>query len=78
METRYLADGVRYATMNAAELRDTFLVTSLFTPGEIRLALLRGRPRGDRLRRARGHPWACRRPTSCGRRSSASAARWES
>jgi 4-deoxy-L-threo-5-hexosulose-uronate ketol-isomerase len=37
METRYLADGVRYATMSAAELRDTFLVTSLFTPGEIRL-----------------------------------------
>lgn len=37
METRYLADGVRYATMNAAELRDAFLVTSLFAPGEVRL-----------------------------------------
>jgi 4-deoxy-L-threo-5-hexosulose-uronate ketol-isomerase len=37
METRYLADGVRYATMNAAELRETFLVTSLFAPGETRL-----------------------------------------
>ena len=33
METRYLADGVRYATMSAAELRDTFLVTSLFAAG---------------------------------------------
>lgn len=37
MDTRYLADGVRYATMGAAELRDTFLVASLFAPGEMRL-----------------------------------------
>jgi 4-deoxy-L-threo-5-hexosulose-uronate ketol-isomerase len=37
METRYLADGVRYVTMSAAELRDTFLVTSLFAAGETRL-----------------------------------------
>jgi len=37
MDTRYLADGVRYGTMSAAELRDTFLVTSLFMPGEMRL-----------------------------------------
>lgn len=37
METRYLADGVRYASMSTAELRDTFLITSLFAPGEIRL-----------------------------------------
>jgi 4-deoxy-L-threo-5-hexosulose-uronate ketol-isomerase len=37
METRYLADGVRYATMTAAELRETFLIDSLFAPGETRL-----------------------------------------
>ena len=37
MHTRYLADAARYATMTAAELRDTFLVATLFTPGEIRL-----------------------------------------
>jgi 4-deoxy-L-threo-5-hexosulose-uronate ketol-isomerase len=37
METRYLADRVRYAALNAAELRETFLVTSLFAPGETRL-----------------------------------------
>jgi 4-deoxy-L-threo-5-hexosulose-uronate ketol-isomerase len=37
METRYLADGVRYARMTSAELRDTFLVTSLFARGELRL-----------------------------------------
>ena len=37
MDTRYLADGVRYAAMSAAEMRDTFLVTSLFAPGELRL-----------------------------------------
>ncbi len=37
METRYVADGVRYATMKAAELRDTFLLTSLFAPGEVSL-----------------------------------------
>jgi 4-deoxy-L-threo-5-hexosulose-uronate ketol-isomerase len=37
MDTRYLADGVRYAAMTAAELRDTFLVTTLFAPGETRL-----------------------------------------
>jgi 4-deoxy-L-threo-5-hexosulose-uronate ketol-isomerase len=37
METRYLADGVRYATMTAAELRDTFLIPSLFAPGETQL-----------------------------------------
>ena len=37
METRYVADGVRYATMSTKELRETFLVESLFAPGEIRL-----------------------------------------
>jgi len=37
MDTRYLADGVRYTTMTAAEMRDTFLITTLFTPGEVRL-----------------------------------------
>ncbi len=37
METRYLADSVRYATMGTAELRETFLVTSLFAAGDIRL-----------------------------------------
>jgi 4-deoxy-L-threo-5-hexosulose-uronate ketol-isomerase len=37
MDTRFLADGVRYATMSAAEMRDTFLVTTLFAPGELRL-----------------------------------------
>ena len=37
MDTRYLADGVRYTTMTAAEMRDTFLVTNLFTSGEMRL-----------------------------------------
>jgi 4-deoxy-L-threo-5-hexosulose-uronate ketol-isomerase len=37
MDTRYLADGVRYATMTAAEMRDTFLVTHLFAPGEMQL-----------------------------------------
>lgn len=37
MDTRYLADGVRYAAMTAAEMRDTFLVTTLFAPGEVRL-----------------------------------------
>ena len=37
MDTRYLADGVRYATMCAAEMRETFLVTNLFAPGELRL-----------------------------------------
>ncbi len=37
MDTRYLADGVRYTGMSAAELRDTFLITTLFAPGEVRL-----------------------------------------
>ena len=37
METRYLADAVRYATMSTTELRASYLITSLFTPGEIRL-----------------------------------------
>lgn len=37
MDTRYLADGVRYATMTAAEMRDTFLVTNLFAPGDLQL-----------------------------------------
>lgn len=37
METRYVADGVHYAHMSAEELRKSFLITSLFAPGEIRL-----------------------------------------
>jgi len=37
METRYLADGVRYARLSSAELREAFLVDSLFEPGCIRL-----------------------------------------
>lgn len=37
METRYQADAVRYARMSAAELRESFLVDSLFAPGELGL-----------------------------------------
>jgi 4-deoxy-L-threo-5-hexosulose-uronate ketol-isomerase len=37
METRYLADGVRYSRMNSAELRESFLITSLFEAGALRL-----------------------------------------
>jgi 4-deoxy-L-threo-5-hexosulose-uronate ketol-isomerase len=37
METRYLADAVRYATMSTTELRESYLITSLFQPREIRL-----------------------------------------
>jgi 4-deoxy-L-threo-5-hexosulose-uronate ketol-isomerase len=35
MRTLEIADRVRYAHMNTAELRDTFLVQDLFTPGVI-------------------------------------------
>ena len=37
METRYVADGVRYAQMSTEQLRKSFLVTSLFAAGEIQL-----------------------------------------
>ncbi len=37
METRFLPDPTRYATMTAAELRENFLVTSLFPPGQLTL-----------------------------------------
>ena len=37
METRYVADGVHYAHMSTEELRKSYLITSLFAPGEIRL-----------------------------------------
>jgi 4-deoxy-L-threo-5-hexosulose-uronate ketol-isomerase len=37
METRYLADGVRYSRMNSAELRESFLISSLFEAGALRL-----------------------------------------
>jgi len=37
METRYLADGVRYGQMGSAELRETFVISSPFQPGALRL-----------------------------------------
>ena len=38
MNIRLLPDPRRYATMSAAELRETFLFDGLFTPGEVRLS----------------------------------------
>ena len=38
METRYAVSPTEYARMNTAELRQNFLLESLFAPGEIRLA----------------------------------------
>jgi len=35
MKNRELADRVRYSRMNTAELRDSYLVDSIFVPGEI-------------------------------------------
>lgn len=37
METRYAVSRAEYARMNTAELRRTFLLESLFAPGEVRL-----------------------------------------
>jgi 4-deoxy-L-threo-5-hexosulose-uronate ketol-isomerase len=38
MKIRLLPDPRRYATMSAAELRETFLLDDLFAPGEVRLS----------------------------------------
>jgi 4-deoxy-L-threo-5-hexosulose-uronate ketol-isomerase len=38
MNIRLLPDPRRYATMSAAELRETFLLDGLFVPGEVRLS----------------------------------------
>ena len=35
MDVRYLADQVRYQTMTTDELRNSFMVDSLFKPGEV-------------------------------------------
>lgn len=40
MNTHLTADSVRYRSMNARELRETFLLNSLDAPGEIRVAYL--------------------------------------
>jgi 4-deoxy-L-threo-5-hexosulose-uronate ketol-isomerase len=40
METRYSADAVRFERMNTEEIRDTFLVRTLFVPGKIELVYL--------------------------------------
>src|SRR4051794_10767246 len=37
MKTYMMADPARYARMTTDELRETFLVEALFSPGEIRL-----------------------------------------
>lgn len=37
MEVRYLADQVRYQTMSTSELRQSFLLENMFTPGKIEL-----------------------------------------
>ena len=46
-----MADPVRYARMTTAELRETFLLEDLFTPGPARPRLRRPRPHRHRLRR---------------------------
>ncbi len=38
MRTYQMADAVRYGLMNTEELRETFLLEDMFTPGEIELA----------------------------------------
>ena len=40
METRIQADNVRYERMNTREMRDSFLLTGLFTPGQSHLYYL--------------------------------------
>ncbi|MEN6386398.1 MAG: 5-dehydro-4-deoxy-D-glucuronate isomerase [Phycisphaerales bacterium] len=37
METRYSADAVRFERMNTEEIRDTFLIRTLFAPGKIEM-----------------------------------------
>ncbi|MGA2916255.1 MAG: 5-dehydro-4-deoxy-D-glucuronate isomerase [Sedimentisphaerales bacterium] len=40
METRYSADSVRFERMNTEEIRDTFLIKTLFAPDKIELVYL--------------------------------------
>lgn len=40
VKTFLMADSVRYRSMNACELRDTFVLDSLNAPGEVRLAYI--------------------------------------
>lgn len=37
MKTRFMADPVRYPSMKTAEVRDTFLIESLYEPGKLHL-----------------------------------------
>jgi 4-deoxy-L-threo-5-hexosulose-uronate ketol-isomerase len=37
METRYSADAIRFERMNSAEIRDTFLIRTLFAPDKLEL-----------------------------------------
>jgi 4-deoxy-L-threo-5-hexosulose-uronate ketol-isomerase len=36
METRFMTDPQRYATMTTAQIRETFLIDALYQPGELR------------------------------------------
>lgn len=38
MNMHWMADPLRYPGMTTAQIRETFLITSLYTPGELRLA----------------------------------------
>jgi 4-deoxy-L-threo-5-hexosulose-uronate ketol-isomerase len=40
METRYSADAIRFERMNTGEIRDTFLVRTLFAPDKVELVYL--------------------------------------
>jgi len=40
METRYSADAIRFERMNTEEIRDTFLIRTLFAPDKIELVYL--------------------------------------
>ena len=43
MKTRLLADPVRYLRMTTSELREAFLIGSLYQPGSIQMNLCRSR-----------------------------------
>ena len=77
MQTYLLADPTRYPHMTTAQLRETFLMDSLYEPGAIHLVYVDLDRTIGASRRRHGSHFLCRQMPICGQSISPSGGSWE-